>query len=109
MKAIDKLQALIWQRWGKTDEYRIEYHPSSKPVSTGYVYRGYYLIDRTVANWAVKRTQQSPDWEEYVNGEHIGSNYEDARQYILEHIEDREVKRTQEDADKHRAAAMEWE
>lgn len=108
-QAADKLQALIWQRWGKTDEYRIEYHSSSKPVSTGYVYRGYYLVDRTLYNWAVKRTHKSPDWEQYVNGEHIGSNYESARQYIIENIADRQFKRTQGEVDKERDAAQQWE
>lgn len=101
--AVEDLQEFIHQRNGNTNEYTIEYYPRSQPMSTGYVYRGYYLIDRTPSYWGRPRTEKSPDWEAYVNGNYIGHSYEAAYQYILENIPDREVKRTQEDVNREKA------
>ena len=107
MKTIDKLEKLIEQRWGKSGEYRIEYHARNEPMSTGYCYRGYYLVDRTPQFAAVRRNQKSHDWEEYMNGRFIGASYEEARAEILERIPDLPVKRTREQHKDEMAIA--WE
>ena len=107
MKAIDKLYKLIEERWGKTDEWMLEYHARNEPMSTGYCYRVYYLTDHTPQYRAQPRTPQSHDWEEYVNGTFIGSSYEEARAEIMERIPDLPVKRTKEQANEDMATA--WE
>lgn len=83
MKTVDQLNQLIKELQGHNDWYWVSYQPRHDYKEAGEVYRGYYLHNRTPGYTS---SPGSYNWSEYVNGEHIGSSFNEAQKHIRREI-----------------------
>ena len=83
MKTLNRLNQLIKERQGHIHWYWVTWEPRHAHPDVGEVWRGYYLHCR-IPGYTSQPGQHN--WEEYVNGLHIGTTYNRAKAAIIENV-----------------------